>query len=42
MARNRDPFSGTLMAEAAVLRLAGAAVLLVLLWLAVGWAVSLP
>ncbi|WP_268932145.1 hypothetical protein [Martelella alba] len=37
-----DPFLTSLMAQTALVRLAGVAVLLVFLWLAIWWAVSLP
>ncbi|MFT3731963.1 MAG: hypothetical protein QM780_11175 [Hyphomicrobium sp.] len=40
--KNPDGFQHSMMAEAAHRRLLGAAVILVVLWIAIGWAVSLP
>tara|TARA_B100000378_G_scaffold253181_1_gene228932 strand:+ start:1309 stop:1434 length:126 start_codon:yes stop_codon:yes gene_type:complete len=37
-----DPFLTSLMAQTALARLIGVAVILVFLWLAIFWAVSLP
>jgi hypothetical protein len=37
-----DPFLSSLMARASVHRLAAVAMLIVCLWLAISWAVSLP
>lgn len=38
----RDPFLSSVIAQTALHRLLGVAVVLVVLWLAIGWAVSLP
>jgi hypothetical protein len=40
--RSRDPFSGSLLGRPFWVRLAGSACVLVLLWLAIAWAVSVP
>ncbi|MCS0504768.1 hypothetical protein [Ancylobacter mangrovi] len=39
---NRDPFLSSLIAQTALHRLLGVSGVLVVLWLAIGWAVSLP
>jgi hypothetical protein len=39
---NSDPFQRSLMAQPAYKRLFGAAGILVVLWIAIFWAVSLP
>ena len=40
--RSRDPFRGSLLGRPFWVRLAGAACVLVLLWLAIAWAVCVP
>jgi hypothetical protein len=40
--RSRDPFRGSLLGRPFWVRLAGVAGVLVLLWLAIAWAVSVP
>ncbi len=42
MPRNSDPFRRSLMGHSSLVRLLASAALLVLLWLAIAWAVSLP
>jgi hypothetical protein len=37
-----DPFRGSLLARSAATRLAAAAAVIAVLWLAIFWAVSLP
>ncbi len=37
-----DPFRGSLLAQSAAARLAAAAGVIAILWLAIFWAVSLP
>ena len=39
---NHDPFQRSLMAQPAYRRLLGAGLILVALWIAIFWAVSLP
>ncbi len=38
----RDPFRSSLMARSAAGRLGAAALVIVVLWLAIAWAVALP
>jgi hypothetical protein len=42
MTRNANPFRRSLMGSSSTARLLAVAGLLVLLWLAIAWAVSLP